>query len=195
LIIYANVRVTHRHPNITMSRQFAGLRECSAASEEPRKQLGLSAQNYASVYKALPYGYGRTALHVTKPVSFMKEGLFIRYMEEQAAYRQANSSTRPPVITFQPPAGQPAQGEIQSDGKFALSTYKLNDGAVVGKHKIHIACYESQRPGTVKAPGEQSLGKLLIPEKYTLFDQSGFTAEVSADRNEPYVFEMVSPRG
>ena len=99
------------------------------------------------------------------------------------------------VITFQPPAGQPAQGDIQSDGTFALSTYKVNDGAVVGKHKVRIACYETQRPGTVKGPGEQSLGKLLIPEKYTFFDQSGFTADVSADRNEPFVFEMVGPRG
>ena len=99
------------------------------------------------------------------------------------------------VITFQPPAGQPAQGDIQTDGTFTLSTYKLNDGAIVGKHKVRIACYETQRPGTVKGPGEQSLGKLLIPEKYTFFDQSGFTAEVSADRNEPFVFEMVGPRG
>ena len=34
-------------------------------------------------------GYGRTALHVTKPVSFVKEGLFndlLRYMEEQSIY-------------------------------------------------------------------------------------------------------------
>jgi hypothetical protein len=99
------------------------------------------------------------------------------------------------VITFQPPSGQPAQGVIQSDGAFTLSTYKLNDGAVVGTHKVRIACYESQRPGAPKAPGEQTLGKLLIPEKYTFFDQSGFTAEVSEGRKEPFVFEMVGPRG
>lgn len=99
------------------------------------------------------------------------------------------------VITFQPPTGQPAQGEIQRDGTFTLSTYRANDGAVVGKHKVRIACYETQRPGTVKGPGEQSLGKLLIPEKYTFFDQSGFTADVSADREEPFVFELVGPRG
>ena len=30
------------------------------------------------------------------------------------------------VITFQPPSGQPAQGDIQSDGAFTLSTYKLS---------------------------------------------------------------------
>jgi hypothetical protein len=99
------------------------------------------------------------------------------------------------VITFQPPSGQPAQGNIQSDGTFSLSTYKQGDGAVVGKHKIRIACFESQRPGTVKGPGEQSLGKSLIPERYTLFDQSGFTADVSESRTEPFTFDMTGPRG
>jgi hypothetical protein len=98
------------------------------------------------------------------------------------------------TVTFQPPSGQPAQSDIQSDGTFTLSTYRLNDGAVVGTHKVRITCYESQRPGAPKVPGEQTLGKLLIPQKYTLFDRSGFTADVREDRKEPFVFEMVGPR-
>src|SRR5262249_8325025 len=69
------------------------------------------------------------------------------------------------VVMFQPPSGQPAQGQIQPDGTFTLSTYRLNDGAVVGKHKVRVACYESMRPGFVKGSGEQSLGKPLVPEK------------------------------
>ena len=40
------------------------------------------------------------------------------------------------VVMFQPPSGQPAQGEIQPDGTFILSTYRLNDGVVLGKHKV-----------------------------------------------------------
>jgi len=32
--------------------------------------------------------------------------------------------------------GQPANGQVQSDGTFVLSTYKEGDGAVVGKHKV-----------------------------------------------------------
>jgi len=96
-------------------------------------------------------------------------------------------------VMFQPRSGQPAVGEIQPDGTFRLSTFALDDGAVVGIHKVRIACYESQRPGTVKGPGEQSLGKLLIPLKYTFFDQSGLTAEVREDRTEPYVFELRDP--
>src|SRR5438045_7936151 len=62
------------------------------------------------------------------------------------------------VVMFQPPSGQPAQGKIQPDGTFNLSTYRLNDGVVLGKHKVRIACYESMRPGTVNGPGERTLG-------------------------------------
>jgi hypothetical protein len=98
-------------------------------------------------------------------------------------------------VTFQPASGQPAQGDIQPDGSFTLSTYRPNDGAVVGLHKVRIACYESQKPGAIKPPGEQTLGKLLIPQKYSLFDQSGFTAEVRAENNEPFAFEMTGPAG
>lgn len=98
-------------------------------------------------------------------------------------------------VTFQPRSGQPAQGKIQGDGTFTLSTFEPNDGAVVGPHKVRIACYESQRPTAVKGPGEQSLGKLLIPEKYTLFDQSGLTADVRAEQNGPFVFELTGPAG
>ena len=93
-------------------------------------------------------------------------------------------------VTFQPRSGQPAQGEIQSGGTFSLSTFRPNDGAVIGSHKVRVACYESQRPSATKSPGEQSLGKLLIPTKYTLFDQSGLTAEVRADDNQAFVFEL-----
>lgn len=32
--------------------------------------------------------------------------------------------------------GQPANGQVQSDGTFVLSTYKEGDGAVIGKHKV-----------------------------------------------------------
>jgi hypothetical protein len=98
-------------------------------------------------------------------------------------------------VVFQPPSGQPAQGEIQSDGTFTLSTYRPQDGAVVGKHKVRITCYESQRPGAKEMPGEQMLGKMLIPEKYSLFDQSGFTADVRAEGNDPFIFELDGPSG
>lgn len=96
-------------------------------------------------------------------------------------------------VAFQPPQGQPAEADIQPDGTFVLSTYRLRDGAVVGRHKVRVACYESQRPNAQQAAGEQKLGRLLIPVKYTLFDQSGLTAEVRESGNEPIVLELNGP--
>ena len=98
-------------------------------------------------------------------------------------------------VMFQPASGQPAQGQIQSDGTFTLSTYKEADGAVVGRHKVRITCYETEKPGFPRSPGEQTLGRLLIPEKYTFLDQSGLSADVSIDREEPFVFELEGPKG
>jgi hypothetical protein len=95
---------------------------------------------------------------------------------------------------FQPPTGQPAQGKIQPDGTFNLSTYRLNDGAVLANHKVRVACYDSMRPDTVSGPGERSLGKPLVPEKYTLFDQSGLTADVDENHHE-FTFELSGPPG
>jgi hypothetical protein len=98
------------------------------------------------------------------------------------------------VVMFQPPSGQPAQGEIQPDGTFSLSTYRWNDGVVLGKHKVRIAYYESMRPGVAKGSGERTLGKPLVPEKYTLFDQSGLTADVD-ENNHEFTFELSGPPG
>jgi hypothetical protein len=92
-------------------------------------------------------------------------------------------------VMLQPRQGQPAVAEIQSDGSFRLSTMKPNDGAIVGIHKIRVACYESQRnPGQIG--GEQMLGKLLIPEKYTFFDQSGLAVEVLPRDNPPLMLDL-----
>lgn len=96
-------------------------------------------------------------------------------------------------VAFQPTQGQPAEADIQPDGTFVLSTYRLHDGAVVGLHKVRVACYESQKPNAKQAAGEQKLGRLLIPVKYTLFDQSGLTAEVRESGNEPIVLELTGP--
>ena len=99
------------------------------------------------------------------------------------------------TVMFQPSHGQAAQGDIQPDGTFSLSTHRLNDGVVLGTHKVRIACYESMRPGAAKGPGERSLGKPLVPEKYTTFDLSGLTADVSDTSTNDFTFELSGPPG
>jgi hypothetical protein len=93
-------------------------------------------------------------------------------------------------IMFQPDLGPPARATIQPDGTFRLSTYGKDDGAVLGRHQVRITCYESQRPGnSVKDQGEDGPNKSHIPEKYTMYVTSGFTATVK-EINEPFVFDL-----
>jgi hypothetical protein len=96
-------------------------------------------------------------------------------------------------VMFQPDKGQAAVGDVQADGSFKLSSYGPNDGAVPGKHKVSISCYEGHRPG--KASGD-SLGKLLIPLKYTRFGSSGLTADIndtSDGKPQEIVLELSGP--
>jgi len=97
------------------------------------------------------------------------------------------------TILFQPTGGGlTARGEIQPDGTFVLGTYSDGDGAVIGKHKISITCNDTQRPGYTLAPGaEATVGKSLIPEKYTEAETSGLQAEVTADGDNQFTFELM----
>lgn len=81
-----------------------------------------------------------------------------------------------------PSSGRGANGIIQSDGSFQLSTYGKNDGALVGTHKVAVVAYEGAGAG---GP-ESSLGKLLVPQRYINPETSGLTIEVaSGDDNAP----------
>ena len=84
-----------------------------------------------------------------------------------------------------------ATGTIAADGSFELSTYGNGDGAVIGKHRVSISCFESQDPGAPppdpdREPGR---GKPLIPRKYLRPETSGVTVEVKQS-NEPLEFKL-----
>ena len=86
------------------------------------------------------------------------------------------------VVMFQPPVGEIARGQIGPDGKYVLETLGEGEGVILGNCKVRV----SVRSTPANSSGEIGLGKLLIPEKYTYFDQSGLTFDVTADRTEPY---------
>jgi hypothetical protein len=87
-------------------------------------------------------------------------------------------------------SGQPATGAIQSDGTFTMITDREGEGAVVGKHRVRVGCYEGQDP-TKQLPGvERSIGKLLIPARYTAFETSGLSVEVRPGENEPLLLNL-----
>lgn len=93
-------------------------------------------------------------------------------------------------VMFQPAQGQPARGVIKPDGTFTLWTYEEGDGAAIGHHKVRITCYDNQNPDQTQDPNQEpTAGKSLIPEKYTLFDESGIEVDVQSE-NEPFVFQL-----
>lgn len=97
-------------------------------------------------------------------------------------------------VVFYPEKGPPARGDIGPDGTFRLSTYRQHDGAIVGRHRVEIKCYENQRPGSAPitpAPGEETdpLGKPLIPTEYMSYT-SKLQADVKAERNDPFEFDL-----
>lgn len=99
------------------------------------------------------------------------------------------------TVSFQPEYGQPATAAIQPDGTFTLRTVGEGRGAVVGFNRVRVACYEAQNPhASPEQRGEGGLGRLLIPRRYTAYETSGLTVEVSPGHNEPILIELTSRR-
>jgi len=96
------------------------------------------------------------------------------------------------IVMFQPEKGQAAQGEIQPDGSFQLSTYGPNDGAVPGLHKVSVRCFSTQKAGA-DGGDAGAPGRLLIPQQYTRFGMSGLSADVKPGSTEPIVLELKGP--
>lgn len=94
-------------------------------------------------------------------------------------------------VTFQPAAGGPlARAQIQTDGTFELTT-DGRPGAPVGMNNVRVTCFANQKPGAVQnSGGEASLGKSLIPERYSRFTTSGLTIDVKPDENPPCNIEL-----
>lgn len=90
--------------------------------------------------------------------------------------------------------GQPATGDIESDGSFVLSTFSPGDGAIVGTHRVRVVCYSSQDPTkrSVDGPAGDALGELLVPEKYSSLGASGLSAEVPAEGLVDFIVELHS---
>jgi hypothetical protein len=99
-------------------------------------------------------------------------------------------------IMFQPAQGQTGGAVIQPDGTFRVSTFSEYDGAIIGSHKVSVACYSAQSPSAQakRTGGEMSLGESLIPAQYSFLDQSGLTAEIPAEGTDSLLFELTGPK-
>ena len=70
------------------------------------------------------------------------------------------------TVTFTPEAGRPATGSIDGEGRFSLSTFRPNDGAVPGRHRVTFgSTAEVPMPGTPEAKGSKA-DKPPFPKRY-----------------------------
>lgn len=71
--------------------------------------------------------------------------------------------------------GRPASGEIGPDGRFSMTTFQLNDGAVVGENRVEIRAVEAL---------SDTKAKWHAPQKYATADTSGLTISVDEPMDE-----------
>jgi hypothetical protein len=94
------------------------------------------------------------------------------------------------TVTFVPPRGRVANGDIQSDGTFKLSTYRPNDGAIVGKHKAAVLVPNADlKPGM---PPERDQSVFAIPPRYAVAEESGLQNEVKSGQANEFTLELSS---
>lgn len=95
------------------------------------------------------------------------------------------------AVMFMPLAGgRPAQGVTDAAGKFRLTTFDDNDGALVGNHQVTITKVEVTGM-TATADGlsgvvdpSQIKETWIIPQKYAQPDSSGLSATVANGMDE-----------
>jgi hypothetical protein len=99
------------------------------------------------------------------------------------------------AVLFSPiEGGVPARGMTQDDGSVVLSTFKENDGSLVGTHRVAVTKVESVGFTTGsdglsgKLDGRRIQTHSLIPERYASPATSGL--EVRVERRGKNVFDL-----
>jgi hypothetical protein len=95
------------------------------------------------------------------------------------------------IVTYMPStpgAGRTANGPIQPDGTFVMTTQTRGDGVVLGDYNIVVYSYEEGGPKTreeIEAGGGANAPKLrsTIPEKYTSPEASELTDKVDGNHS------------
>ena len=103
-------------------------------------------------------------------------------------------------VTFSPSAGQkPANGKTDSAGRYTLSTFDKNDGAMEGDYGVMIVKYQSSDAAATADVDSDDYDptavndaepKNELDEKYERPETSGLTATVSAGDGNTFDFEL-----
>jgi hypothetical protein len=91
-------------------------------------------------------------------------------------------------ISFIPEGGgRAASGRTDESGRFTLGTFSIDDGALIGKHRVSVSARGPDRPAKAGEgsgmPGGTVPGDPLIPMKYFSPVSSGLVQEVTSGTN------------
>lgn len=96
------------------------------------------------------------------------------------------------AVVFTPDHGWPAQGELDSDGRFVLSTYEEGDGAILGEHRIVVIAQTGDDPEEhFERPPSKPI-KSLVPDRYANKATSGLSYEVKPGESNEVQLPLLS---
>jgi hypothetical protein len=97
------------------------------------------------------------------------------------------------VVTFHPESGRPATGRTDDSGHFTLMTKEPGDGAKIGSHKVTVMA-DNTMSGEINSEDAYSVpdpnSESAVPGKYVNQNTSGLTADVTADGENKFTFDL-----
>lgn len=109
------------------------------------------------------------------------------------------------ITFFSADGDRSAFGRTDNEGRYRLSTFSSNDGAIEGRHlvtivKVNVPTRQAEPVAPIDSeayvPPEEGVStsppppKSEVPEKYASQETSGLTAIVNADGNNEINFEL-----
>jgi hypothetical protein len=90
-------------------------------------------------------------------------------------------------VIFTPANGRPAMGETNSEGRFVLTTFTPEDGAMPGTHKVTIS---DRKRNWLQDPTMKSIPPSRFPDAYQKSATTPWTKEVVADAANVFELDM-----
>jgi hypothetical protein len=87
-------------------------------------------------------------------------------------------------VIFTPKSGRPASGNTDDQGRFVLSTFESNDGAVAGVHTVTVS--------DLKRNWNQDPSKSRFPTPYERPDTTPLKVEIKPDADNSFTLDMKS---
>jgi len=90
-------------------------------------------------------------------------------------------------VAFTPKGGRPASGRTDAAGRFTLTTFKTNDGAMIGQHIVTVCKHVKKDPN---ATGAYFDYLQVTPENFGRPNESPLRADVTASGPNEFTFDV-----